>query len=185
MYGADDTPPEDAIDGAIDGAIDDELLLDRIHGLEPTREPRPEGDIHESQMLGRMQFVPMPAPRPSFWRGELCMPDSRYTLQIVCEVAGDELPGSDQAACVTAFRRLQVQDAVLCAPLINQRLRELQIGRTIIPDDLVLTMIHLPVRPLTAARYELGFRAPVLPQLAFTVVFVHGAPRSVRIDSDS
>ena len=177
MFADNETPQEGAIDI-------DALLLERLCLLEPARAPRPEGDIHESQMLGRMRFVPMPVGRPSFWRGELRMPDSRYTLLIVCEVTNDELPGSDQAACVTAFRRLQVQDAVLCTPLINARLRELQVGRTISPDDLVLTMIHLPSRPLTATRYELGFRAPALAQLAFTVVFLHGRPNSVRIDSD-
>jgi len=74
MFAGDDTRPEGVID---------ELLLDRIRGLEPTRPPRPEGDLHEAPMLGRMEFVAMPAGRPSFWRGELRMRDSRYTLQIV------------------------------------------------------------------------------------------------------
>ena len=83
---------------------------------------------------------------------------------------------------MTAFRRLQVQDAMLCAPLINKRLRELQLAFTVGVDDLVLTLIHLPPHPLTDARFELGFRARTVAHLAFTVVFVRGTPRSVRID---
>ena len=86
---------------------------------------------------------------------------------------------------MAAFRRLQVQDAMLCAPLINERLRELNIERGISADDLVLTLIHLPPRPLSAARFELGFRTSSIPNLSFTVVFIRGKPRSVRIDSDS
>jgi hypothetical protein len=167
------------------GTIDDLLLDARLAGLEPVRPQRPSGEIFESPMLGRLEFARMPRGRPSFWRGEIRMPDSRFGLQIVCEVEGDDLPGSDQAACVTAFRRLQVQDAMLCAPLINDRLRELQIGRCISADDLVLTSIHLPPRPLSAARFELGFRSSSIPNLSLTVVFTRGVPRSVRIDSDS
>jgi hypothetical protein len=165
--------------------VDDVLVDPPLAGLEPVREARPSGQIHESSMLGRLQFSPMPSGRPSFWHGELRMPDSRYPLKIVCEVEGDDLPGSDQAACVTAFRRLQVQDAMLCAPLINERLRALKISRSVNADDLVLTLIHLPPHPLAAARFELGFRALSIPHLSFTVVFVRGAPRSVRVDSDS
>jgi len=165
--------------------VDDLLLETRVAGVEPVRPLRPSGEIYESPMLGRLEFARMPHGRPSFWRGEMRMPDSRYGLQIVCEVESDELPGSDQTACVTAFRRLQVQDAMLCAPLINERLRELNIERGISADDLVLTLIHLPPRPLSAARFELGFRASSIPNLSFTVVFIRGKPRSVRIDSDS
>ncbi len=165
--------------------VDDLLLEPRLAGLEPVRALRPSGEIYESPMLGRLEFARMPQGRPSFWRGEMRMPDSRFGLQIVCEVEGDDLPGSDQAACVTAFRRLQVQDAILCAPLINERLRELQMPRGVSADDLVLTLIHLPPRPLSAARFELGFRAPVIPHLSFNVVFTRGTPRSVRIDSDT
>jgi hypothetical protein len=160
------------------------LGLPRFAGQAPLRAPRATGDVLESPMLGRMEFSRMPQGRPSFWRAELWMPDSRYALQIVCEVDGDEEPGSDQAACVTAFRRLQVQDAILCAPLINERLRELKIAGCVSPDDLVLTLIHLPPHPLTDARFELGFQASSLPELTFTVVFVRGTPRSVRVDSD-
>ncbi len=165
--------------------IDAAFLEHQLAGMEPAPARRSAGEVFESPMLGRLQFVPMPLGRPSFWRGEQKMPDSRFTLQIVCEVEGDDVPGADQAACVTAFRRLQVQDAMQCAPLINARLGELPIGRTIAADDLVLTMMHLPPHPLTDARYELGFRASSLPSLLFTVVFQRGVPRSVRIDSDS
>jgi hypothetical protein len=165
--------------------VDDLVLEPRVAGLEPVRALRPSGEIYESPMLGRLEFFRMPLGRPSFWSGEMRMPDSRYGLRIVCEVDADDLPGSDQAACVTAFRRLQVQDAMLCAPLIRERLRELQIGPSICADDLVLTLIHLPARPLSAARFELGFRAPRIPHLSFNVVFMRGTPRSVRVDSDS
>jgi hypothetical protein len=113
------------------------------------------------------------------------MPDSRFPLHIICEVEGDNLPGSDQIACVTAFRRLQVQDAMLCAPLINERLRELRISHMVGADDLVLTLIHLSARPLFDARFELGFRATSIQNLSFNVVFVRGTPRKVRVDSDT
>ena len=162
--------------------VDELFIQPRIAGVEPVRLLRSSGEIYESSMLGRLEFARMPQGRPSLWRGELRMPDSRFALQIVCEVEGDDLPGSDQAACVTAFRRLQVQDAMLCAPLINKRLRELQLAFTVGVDDLVLTLIHLPPHPLTDARFELGFRARTVAHLAFTVVFVRGTPRSVRID---
>src|SRR6266478_3877206 len=174
MFAAERSPP-------VNG-VDDLLLETRVAGGEPVRPLRPSGEIYESPMLGRLEFARMPHGRPSFWRGEMRMPDSRFALQIVCEVEGDDLPGSDQAACVTAFRRLQVQDAMLCAPLINKRLRELQLAFTVGVDDLVLTLIHLPPHPLTDARFELGFRARTVAHLAFTVVFVRGTPRSVRID---
>ena len=177
MRGAEDSLPT--------RGIDDLLLEPPVAGIEPVGFQRASGDVYESPMLGRLEFSRMPYGRPSFWRGEMWMPDSRYPLQIVCEVEGDDLPGSDQVACVTAFRRLQVQDAMVCAPLINERLRELQIGRKVHADDLVLTLIHLPPHPLASARFELGFRAPVIPKLSFTLVFVRGTPRSVRVDSDS
>lgn len=172
---------------ASDGGADRLLTEQRLMGLEPERPRRPEGDIHESPMLGRLAFFPMPSGRPSFWRGQQRMPDSRYPLEVVCEVEGDDLPGSDQAACVTAFRRLQVQDAMLSAPLINRRLSELKSplqAIKITADDLMLTSIHLTAHPLIDARYELGFRAAPLPRLVFTVVFARGAPSSVRVDSD-
>jgi hypothetical protein len=165
--------------------IDLPFLEHQLAGLEPVPPKRPLGEVFESPMLGRLEFAPMPYGRPSFWRGSQKMPDSRFPLWIVCEVDGDRQPGADQAACVIAFRRLQVQDAMQCAPLINARLAELQIAGTIVPDDLVLTLIHLPPHPLTDARFELGFRAAPHPQLLFTVVFVRGTPRTVRVDSDA
>jgi len=165
---------------------DDELFLEqRLGALEPVAPQRAGGEVFESPMLGRMEFARMPRGRPSFWRAEQHMPDSPFSLQVLCEVEGDELPGADQVACVVAFRRLQVQDAMLCAPLINARLREMVPVRTVSVDDLVLTSIHLPPRPLTEARFELGFRATSARHLRFTVVFARGIPRSVRIDSDA
>jgi hypothetical protein len=177
MRGAEESPPA--------GDIDDLFLGPPLPGVEPVRAQRPSGEVYESPLMGRLEFSRMPYGRPSFWRGEMWMPDSRYPLQIVCEVEGDDVPGSDQVACVTAFRRLQVQDAMVSAPLINERLRALKIPRSLATDDLVLTLIHLPPRPLAAARFELGFRAPALPKLSFTVVFVRGTARSVRVDSDA
>jgi len=174
-----------AAESRTDAAAIDVLLEQRVCGVEPVRPRRPAGELYESAMLGRLEFFPMPFGRPSFWRGEQQMPDSRYPLRIVCEVEGDGLPGSDQAACVAAFRRSQIQDAMLSAPLINARLGELQPDRTIGFDDLVLTSIHLAPRPLVHARFELAFRAGALPHLLFTVVFTRGIARSVRIDSDA
>ena len=168
-------------------AVDTDLLFleQRLAGLEPGAPKRSAGDVFESPMLGRLEFAPMPYGRPSFWHGEQKMPDSRFPLRIVCEVEGDRPPGPDQTACVIAFRRLQIQDATLCAPLINARLRAVKIAGSIASDDLVLTLIHLPPHPLTDSRYELGFRAIPHPHLAFTVVFLHGKPRTVRVDSDA
>jgi hypothetical protein len=164
----------------------DQLLLDfKLAGVEPVAPQRACGDVFESPVVGRLEFAPMPHGRPSFWHGEQRMPDSRFTLKVVCEVEGDRRPGADQMACVVAFRRLQVQDAMLCAPLINARLQQLRPSRFVTADDLVLTSIHLAPHPLTDARFELGFRARSKPQMQFTVVFVQGAPRSVRIDSDA
>jgi hypothetical protein len=176
MFGAERSP---------DAELEETFLVPGLAGRTPARQRRSSGELYECPMLGRLEFSAMPHGRPSFWRGELRMPDSRFALQIVCEVACDDLPGSDQAACVTAFRKLQVQDAILCAPLINERLKELQISRTVSADDLVLTLIHLPPHPLVDARFELGFRATSMPDLSFTVVFARGTPRSVRVDSDA
>jgi hypothetical protein len=167
-------------------SVADPLLVEiKIAGLEPVRPQRPTGEIFESSMLGRLEFSQMPYGRLSFWHVEQWMPDSRFALKIVCEVESDRLPGADQEACVTAFRRLQVQDAIRCAPLINTRLQELRPSRKVRVDDLVLTSIHLPPHPLTDARFELGFRAASMPELQFTIVFVRGVPYSVRIDSDA
>jgi hypothetical protein len=175
----------DAEPPAADTDTDPLLVEIKIAGLEPVRPQRPGGEIYESPMMGRLEFARMPYGRPSFWHAVHRMPDSRFTLQIVCEVESDRLPGADQEACVTAFRRLQVQDAIRCAPLINARLQELRPSRKVRVDDLVLTSIHLPPHPLTDARFELGFRATSMPELQFTIVFVHGVPHSVRIDSDA
>ena len=177
MFGAEQPAPE--------GELEDLFVLPAPGSLGAPQPRRPSGEIYESPMLGCLEFFGMPQGRPSFWRGDMWMPDGRWPLQIVCEVTGDELPGSDQVACVTAFRRLQVQDAMLCAPLINEQLKERQIAVTIGVDDLVLTLIHLPPRPIADARFELGYRATSIPQLTFTVVFARGAPRSVRIDCDA
>jgi hypothetical protein len=179
MYDAEPNP-------TLPGLEADQLFLDlRIPGLDPVRARRAHGELFESQMLGRLKFAQMPLGRPSYWFGEQRMPDSRFALQVVCEVESDREPGPDHTACVVAIRRLQVQDAMVCAPLINARLQELKPARSVCAEDLVLTSIHLPPRPLIDARFELGFRDQTAPDLSLTVVFVRGAPRSVRIDSDA
>jgi len=168
------------------GVEADPLFIEyKIAALEPAVPQRACGSIHDSPMLGRMVYARMPHGRPSFWHGERHMPDSRFPLRIVFEVDGDRLPGADQLACVVAIRRLQVQDAMLCAPLINARLQQLRPSRMVSADDLVLTSIHLPPRPLRDARFELVFRAAKMPEMSFTVSFGRGVPRSVRIDSDA
>ncbi len=167
------------------GLDPDPLRLDlREARVAPVRPRRACGDLFESPLLGQLRFARMPQGRPSCWRGEQSMPDSRFTLKIVCEVESDRLPGADHVACVVAIRRLQVQDAILCAPLINERLGQLRPRRSVSAEDLVLTSIHLPPHPLIDARFELGFRARSAQHLTLTVVFVRGAPHSVRIDSD-
>jgi hypothetical protein len=163
----------------------DQLYLERrVTGLAPPRQRRAGGDAFEAPLLGRLRFEQMPLGRPSYWAGEIRMPDSRFALKIVCEVEADRPPGADHIACAVAIRRLQVQDAMVCAPLINARLREMKPPRRIHADDLVLTSIHLPPRPLIDARFELGFRARSAPDLLLTVVFLRGAPSTVRIDSE-
>jgi len=176
MYDADPSLPE------LDA---DQLYLERrLTGIEPVRQRRAGGDSFESPLLGRLQFAQMPSGRPSYWHGEIRMPDSRFGLRIVCEVESDRAPGADHIACVVALRRLQLQDAILCAPMINKRLETTLPPRHISADELVLTSIHLPPRPLIDARFELGFRARSCPLLSLVVVFVRGVPRSVRVDSD-
>jgi len=175
----------DAEPGAREAGAD-ELSFEFLRAeLEAVRPRRTAGEVIDAPMIGRLQFSRMPRGRPSFWHAEQQMPDSRFALRVVCEVDGDRLPGADQMACVVAFRRLQVQDAMLCAPLINARLQLLRLSHRVTADDLVLTLIYLPPHPLTDARFELGFRVASIPQLLFTCVFGRGVPRSVRIDSDS
>jgi hypothetical protein len=111
------------------------------------------------------------------------MPDSKFALQIICEVHEDRLPSPGHAACVTAFRRLQINDAVLCTPLINDFLQRLQPPRKISSDDLVMTQIHLPPSPLRDPHYEIAYRTGTLHDLIMTVVFKRGVPMSVKIDT--
>ena len=177
MYGADPSAPEIG---------DDPLVVERkLAGIEPVRPRRSTGAIYQSPMLGRLHFVRMAHGQVSFWSGEQRMPDSRFALQIVCEVDSDRLPGPDHVACVVALRRHQVQDAMQCVPLINARLQEQQVFSTVSADDLVLTAIHLPPHPFTDARYELSYRSTSEPKMQFTVTVVRGVPHSVRIDSDA
>ncbi len=126
----------------------------------------------------------MPPGRSSFWFGHQRMPDSRFTLQIVCEVIDDDLPGADHIACVVGLRRNQVRDAAGCVGLINARLRELDLPCMVREDDLVLTAIYLRPRPLLDPCHELEYHASVAPELLVTVAFVGGEPQAVRIDHE-
>ena len=96
------------------GSTLDPLAIEcKFASLEPVRKRRASGAIFESAMLGRLEFVRMPAGRSSFWFGHQHMPDSRLTLQIVCEVADDDVPGVDHVASVVTLRRNQVRDLSL------------------------------------------------------------------------
>lgn len=157
----------------------------RATGIAQEPKRRPTGDRVDIPQLGRLYFAQMPHGRPSFWHGEIQQPDSRFSLKIVCEVENDLPPAAEHVACIAAIRRLQVQDAMLCAPRINQRLETLQARHRVHADDLVVSGIHLSPRPLVDARYELSFRDRTVPDVTFTVVFRRGEPQAVRIESDS
>lgn len=157
----------------------------RVTGITPEPTRRPSGSAIDIPQLGRLVFAQMPQGRPSFWHGEIPQPDSRFSLKVVCEVENDSTPGADHVACVAAIRRLQVQDAMLCAPRINQRLELLRARHRVNADDLVVSGIHLSPRPLIDARYELSFKDITLPDVSFTVVFRRGEPHAVRIESES
>jgi hypothetical protein len=157
----------------------------RVTGFAPVKTRRPTGEAFDIAQLGRVYFSQMPQGRPSFWAGVIPQPDSRFALKIVCEVENDALPGPDHSACIAAIRRLQVQDAMLCTPHINERLASLRATHRVSADDLVVCAIHLSPHPLVDSRYELGFRDRNVPDVTFTVVFVRGAPHAVRIESDA
>ena len=156
----------------------------KFGSLEPVRKRRQSGAVHDSPVLGRLEFVRMPPGRSSFWFGHQRMPDSRFTLQIVCEVVDDDVPGPDHVACVVGLRRNQVRDAAACVSLVNERLRELNLPCMVREDDLVLTAIYLRPRPLLDPCHELEYHASVAPELLVTVAFVGGAPQAVRIDHE-
>lgn len=177
MY--EDDPPAPA------GAAGPLTIRARLGGLEPTRKRRVSGSIYESQTLGRLEFVRMPPDRSSFWFGQQFMPDSNYALQIVCEVDDDDLPGADHIACVVGLRRHQVKDAAACVPLINARLLEVGNPLTLHEEDLVLTAIYLRPRPLVDPCYQLEYHTAKAPELLFTVAFLRGVPRTVRVDCES
>jgi hypothetical protein len=154
----------------------------RLASLEPTHRRRASGAIIHSQVLGRLEFVRLPPGRNSFWLGRLKMPDSPLELQLICEVEHEDVPGVDHAAAVITIRRHQVKDAAACLPLVNTRLREMGLRATLDTDDLFLTAIHLPPRPmfdpLCALEYQAELRG--MP-LIVTVGFERGTPRTVHI----
>jgi len=154
----------------------------RVASIEPVRPLRPSGAVYVSPGLGRLFFSRGLHGRPSMWHGEQRMPDSRFALQILCEVEGDRLPGPDHVACVISLRRYQVKDAMACVPLINEELRRHRDLRRVDAEDLVLTLIHLPAHPLSDPLYDLVYRVVTAPELQFTVAFERGNPRAVRLD---
>ncbi len=166
------------------GTADPFLFDYKFGSLEPVRKRRPSGSTCDSPVLGRLEFVRMPPGRSSFWFGHQRMPDSRFSLQIVCEVVDDDVPGADHVACVVGLRRNQVRDAAACVALVNARLRELNLPCMVREDDLVLTAIYLRPRPLLDPCHELEYHASVAPELLVTVAFVSGKPEAVRIDHE-
>ena len=157
----------------------------RLASSEPVRARRPSGSIFESRSLGRMEFVQMPRDQASFWYGALAMPDSRYSLHLTCEVRSDRYPGPDHVACITAIRRRQVREAYACLAVINDALRDADKPACLNADELILTGIHLPPRPLLDARSELAFRSRLLPRTLLTVVLTRGRPQSARVEREA
>jgi hypothetical protein len=165
------------------GSLLDPLALgSRLASLEPVRKRRNSGAIFESVVLGRLEFVRMPPDRSSFWFGYQHMPDSKFSLQIVCEVHDDNTPGVDHVASVVTLRRNQVRDAAACLPLLNARLREMGVDRTMVEDDLVLTAIYLRAQPLLDPWHELEYHLALQTGLVVTVGFAYGTPLTLRVD---
>jgi hypothetical protein len=164
----------------------DPLAIDcQFASLEPVRKRRPSGAIFESVVLGRLEFVRMPPGRSSFWFGHQRMPDSRVSLQVVCEVMDDDTPGVDHVASVVTLRRNQVRDAAACLPLLNVRLREMALPATVAEEDLALTAIYLRAKPLLDPCHELEYHVARHPGMLVTVAFVHGEPMSLRVDREA
>ncbi len=167
------------------GPVSDPVTIgSKFAGIEPVRRKRGEGAIFVCPVLGRLEYVPMPSGRPSFWHGVQRMPDSPLGLKIVCEVETDDPPGADHVACVVAIRRRQVKDAAASLPLVRARLRQLQLSDGIGVDDLRLAGIHLAARPMVASRQILEYRIGAAPRLLFLVVFSQGKPTAVHVDGD-
>lgn len=171
------TAPPEARDPAVEPA--------RFGTLEPVRPRRAGGAIHDSPGLGRLEFVRMPPGQASFWFGQRHMPDSPFGLQIVCEVDDDELPTPAHVANVVALRRNQVNDALACVPLINARLRAMNLPCRVHEEDLALTAIYLRPHPLLDPCHELEYHVSAAPELVVTVAFVRGTPRTVHVERDN
>jgi hypothetical protein len=76
------------------------------------------------------------------------------------------------------------KDAAASLPLIQARLRALRLPADItVADDLHLTGIHLSATPMITSRQVLEYRAATAPGLQFLVVFQHGRPSAVHVDS--
>ncbi len=164
--------------------LDPLTIVDRLASLEPVRRHRASGTVFESPVLGRLEFVRMPHGRSSFWFGHQQMPDSPFTLQIVCEVRDDNTPGVDHMASVTTLRRNQVRDAAACLPMLNTRLFEMGYERKVLEEDLVLTAIYLRAQPLLDPCHELEYHVDLKPVVTVTVAFVYGTPLSLRVDRE-
>ena len=130
----------------------------RLANLSLAAPRRANGELLVRPLLGTLEFVQMPPGRPSYWHCRRTMPDSRYALDLEFEVEHDDEPGADHEGCAIAICRLQVQEAVMCTPLIRSRLRELRPPRNVRPSDLVLTAIRMPSRPLPNGEWDLHFR---------------------------
>lgn len=157
----------------------------RFGSLDPARKRRVSGSVYESPVLGRLEFVRMPPGRSSFWFGHQSMPDRGLPLQIVCEVADDDVPGVDHVASVITLRRNQVRDAVACLPLLKERMAQLGLSAAVREDDLILTAIYLRAKPLMDPCHELEYHVALEPSLLVTVAFVYGVPLSLRVDLDA
>jgi hypothetical protein len=173
---------EDKLPASGSGISDPVTVGSKLAGIEPVRRRRGDGAVHESRTLGRLQYVRMPAIRPSFWHGVLRMPDCADGLKIVCEVEDDDPPGADHAACVVAIRRRQLRDAHASLPVIRQCLRDQRLSDELSADDLRLVGIHLSPKPMITSRQVLEYRAAPLPRLLFIVVFQRGRPTAAHID---
>jgi hypothetical protein len=176
---------EDKYPGAGSSASDPVTVGSKLAGIEPVRRKRGDGAVHESRTLGRLEYVRMPAIRPSFWHGVLRMPDCPHGLKIVCEVEDDDAPGADHAACVVAIRRRQMRDAHASLPLVRQCLRNRKLSDEVGADDLRLVGIHLSPRPMITARQVLEYRLATLPRLLFIVVFQRGRPAAAHVDGEA
>ena len=153
----------------------------KLPGLEPVRARRQEGTVFESDELGRLVLCHRGDGQRSVWVGEQRMPDSRFTLLIACEVDEDQAPGAGHAGLVVGARRRQLKDAAACVGMINDKLQQAKLPAKLVMDDLVLTGIFMPPRPMIEP-YTLEYQSSLVPGIAFRVFILRGKPKSVRLE---